>query len=124
MKIAHFAAKNNSQNVLEFLLSKGININAQTNERRKSAFYAIRGIQEVFEQLLNANADLEIENSEEETVIFEAIRTNNQEFVEELLKKGAKIEKECKGKTPYTLAIQNEDSQSLLFSCKMKQCSV
>ena len=111
--VAHFAARNNSQKVMDYVIEKGVDINAQTTGKKETPlFYAIRGnSKEIFEKLLNADADIELENEDGETPIFAAIRVNNQEFVEQLLKKNAKLDKKNKkGETPYMLAIQNEDS--------------
>jgi len=110
--LLHKAAYNNRLNVVEFLLSKGADINALSSSGSTPLHGAASyGHIEVVRFLLDKGASPDIVNSGGYTPLLGASTSNHGEIVRLLVEKGANIDaKTGNGQTPLSLAVWNDDT--------------
>jgi ankyrin repeat protein len=97
------AAKVDDKNLVEMLLQKGADVNAQGNGPINALLIAKNP--EVVELLLQHGAELEVVNHHGDTALLSAIYSNEPKNVELLLQRGADCNvKDKDGKTPLQLA--------------------
>ncbi|NIO04131.1 MAG: ankyrin repeat domain-containing protein [Proteobacteria bacterium] len=90
----HLAAENNHAQVVEFLISKGADVNATERELGNTPLHlaAKRGHTEIAELLLSKEADLDAGNNYGYTPLNEAVEWGRLGMVELLIAKGADVD--------------------------------
>ncbi|ASK51369.1 Ankyrin repeat protein [Eptesipox virus] len=83
--LLHLAASNKNINMLKFILTKNIDVNAKNNNGESAIFNAVSSIDKI-KLLVSAGADITIINNNGESILFNAVRfCKNVEVVKTLI---------------------------------------
>jgi ankyrin repeat protein len=112
-----YASINGHKDVVEFLINKGADIKAKSNEGTTALICAARyGYKDIVEILINKGADIEVKNSDGWTALTLAAREGHKDIVEILINKGADIEaKDDDGWTALMYAANNGHKDIVKF---------
>jgi ankyrin repeat protein len=91
-KLFHAVDKNDLKKI-EFLLSKGADINSQNENNENLLYYSImKKNKKIYEYLIQKGADINVINHDNYSPLFAAIFTENYELVELLLRKNVDLD--------------------------------
>lgn len=119
----YYCTTENSLAIIEILIEKGGNINAQDTEGYSPLFWVIKRAQEktntslddqiidkVVPMLLKAGANIKIKNTQQQTPLHWAVHHNDLKNTKILLKAGADPnQKDCNQQTPIALSIVKQN---------------
>lgn len=89
--LATFACLYNRGKILDLLITKGLDVNAQADEKSPLHIAAQEGYLALVKKLIHAHADLNIQGALDATPLFLAVYNGHEDIVELLLKCGADI---------------------------------
>ncbi len=103
--------------IVEYLLSKGADVNARDTESKGTALLnaVTRGHMEVIKALLAAKADVSLRNSFDFNAFTTAVAGGNEEIAGMLLAAGAKPNEGASGLTPLAFAVSSGDIEMIRF---------
>ncbi|KAI9195414.1 hypothetical protein LWI28_014642 [Acer negundo] len=89
----HMAAANGHLGIVEFLISRGVDVNASNEEKNTSLHWAcLNGHIEVVKKLILAGANVSILNSHEQTPIDEAVSRGKMDVIDTINATMAQVE--------------------------------
>lgn len=103
--------------IVEYLISKGANVNAQANDTKETALLnaVSREHTGVVKALLAAKADVSLRNAYDFNAFTSAVAAGNQEIAGLLLDAGSKINEGTSGLTPLAFAASGGNSEMMRF---------
>lgn len=104
------AARYGKRDSLEYLIGRGVNVNAKDNFNGFTALMwaAAEGREDSTEMLIKAGADLNAQNAQGETALMLAAANSKTNTLKELISAGAKLDlRDREGRTALDLAIAN-----------------
>ena len=106
----NIATKYNHKEIVELLISYGVNLNSISHPGQTSLHYAIKhNYEEIAEILIKNGADLNIRDSYDQTALHFASISNMQEIIKLLISHGADVNlKDSKGKTAFDYLLGSE----------------
>lgn len=111
------AAARGYEEIVRYLLMKGVDIDTKDNNKNTALFWANREDRHSIVRLLIDNgANINIQNSNESTVLHRAAELGELDDVKYFIDQGANVEiKECHGRTALDCAILNGHYETVEF---------
>lgn len=103
--------------IVEYLISKGANVNAQANDTKETALLnaVTREHTDVVKALIAAKANVALRNAYDFNAFTSAVAAGNQEIAGLLLDAGAKINEGTSGLTPLAFAASSGNTAMMRF---------
>jgi FOG: Ankyrin repeat len=103
--------------IVQYLISKGANVNAQANETKETALLnaVSNGYTEIVKALIAAKADVALRNAYDFNAFTSAVAAGNQEIAGLLLDAGSKIDDGTSGLTPLAFAASSGNTEMIRF---------
>jgi ankyrin repeat protein len=103
--------------IVQYLLSKGANVNFRATDTKETALMnaVTRGHVGIIEALLAAKADVSLRNAFDFNAFTSAVAAGNQEIAGMLLDAGAKIDEGASGLTPLAFAVSSGNIEMIRF---------
>lgn len=103
--------------IVEYLISKGANVNAQATDTKVTALLnaVSREHIDVVKALIAAKADVTLRNAYDFNAFTSAVAAGNQEMAGLLLDAGSKIDDGTSGLTPLAFAVSSGNTQMMRF---------
>ncbi|XAR63586.1 hypothetical protein NMG60_11023575 [Bertholletia excelsa] len=114
----HHSAGIGDVELLRFLLSKGIDVNSQSDAGTPLIWAAGHGQQDSVEVLLEQDADPNVETDDNITPLLSAVAASSLACVELLIQAGAKVNVSAGGATPLHIAAENGSPE--MINCLLK----
>ncbi|KAJ5078069.1 ankyrin repeat protein [Anaeramoeba ignava] len=116
-KVLHLACQNNSLEIIKYLVEKGVDINAKTNDNETVLHLACQNNSiEIIKYLVEKGVDINAKTNNNETVLHLACQNNSLEIIKYLVEKGIDINaKTNENETVIHLACQNNSIEIIKY---------
>jgi ankyrin repeat protein len=109
-----YAVQKNHKPVVEYLISKGVNVDEKNGQEGSSALYqaSYDGLLEIVTMLVDAGADVHLKPTHGYSILYAAFQNNHKPIMEYLISKGARVD-EKNGPIEITVLYQACTESSL-----------